>query len=803
MTAAVTNTLTINDVSIAEGNSGQTALTVTITINSPAGAPNFSFTMATADGTATAGVDYLALAPLNLPLTGGLGEITVTINTVLFGDTAVEGNETFFVNITNPVNVTVLDAEGQVTILNDDTAPPLIANTGQSVGYTEQAGGVLIDADLALSDPDSTHLTGATVSIGAGRQASDQLLFTSQFGISSSFDASTGVLTLSGTATVAQYEQALRSVRFINLFNDNPVNVIRGTSGDDFPLTGTPGNDVIYADTGDDRIYGGNGTNTYVVAIAGDSDYAFDGVHKVDLSYFDRDNDPTNGLQPLATTSASFSGTQGEVSGFSLITEYLISIDSDGNGISDSRITLYGLFNPAIPVSEYLILTPTEDTLERTISWSVTDGINTSAVATSTVVVTTVNDAPALAGGGNAHSYTGGSPAIAVNPALTLTDPDSFVMTFARVSIDGFQAGDVLAFTNQNGITGSYNAATGVLTLVGNASPQNYQTALRSVTYSTSSSDPAARTINFQTNDGELASNVVSTTISGPVLPVLSVNDVSIAEGNSGTTFMTFTVSLDKPAGPGGVTFDVSASDGSATLAGADFLPTAGNLVIAEGQSSRTVSVLIVGDTAVETDETFQLDVTNITGATAVDTEGLGIILNDDFAPPPTINQSGTKFADSLLGTVGAIDIIAGNAGDDTIHGLDQGDTLYGNKGNDALFGDEGGDTLYGGVGHDQLWGGNGADRLLGEKGNDTLYGEGGMDTFVFGKGFGQDIIMDFEDGVDRLSFATSVFASYLDALAHAVQDGADVLITDSSGNSVRIVNLLVGQLGAGDFGIG
>ena len=72
----------------------------------------------------------------------------------------------------------------------------------------------------------------------------------------------------------------------------------------------------------------------------------------------------------------------------------------------------------------------------------------------------------------------------------------------------GFASGqDVLGFTNQNGITGSYNAATGVLTLTGTATLANYQTALRSVTYSNSSDNPstATRTISFQVNDGAAA----------------------------------------------------------------------------------------------------------------------------------------------------------------------------------------------------------------------------------------------------------------------------------------------------------
>ena len=64
---------------------------------------------------------------------------------------------------------------------------------------------------------------------------------------------------------------------------------------------------------------------------------------------------------------------------------------------------------------------------------------------------------------------------------------------------------DVLSFTNQNGITGSYNSSTGVMTLTGSATLANYQTALRTVTYSNSQRQPqhgGTRTVSFQVNDG-------------------------------------------------------------------------------------------------------------------------------------------------------------------------------------------------------------------------------------------------------------------------------------------------------------
>jgi chitinase len=129
----------------------------------------------------------------------------------------------------------------------------------------------------------------------------------------------------------------------------------------------------------------------------------------------------------------------------------------------------------------------------------------------------------------------------------------------------------------------------------------------------------------------------VGTIVDDDVPPSLSIGDVSIAEGNSGTKTATFTVSLSKAAASV-VGFDVATANGTAT-AGSDFvaLSLAGQQ-IAVGQSSKTVSVTINGDTAVEPDENFSVNVSNVTGATVSDGSATGTITNDDSAGGPTLS---------------------------------------------------------------------------------------------------------------------------------------------------------------------
>ncbi|MBV9467853.1 MAG: hypothetical protein JOZ57_01255, partial [Abitibacteriaceae bacterium] len=118
-------------------------------------------------------------------------------------------------------------------------------------------------------------------------------------------------------------------------------------------------------------------------------------------------------------------------------------------------------------------------------------------------------------------------------------------------------------------------------------------------------------------------------------LPTLSINDVQVAEGNSGITNATFTVSLSVASGRT-VTVNYATADGTA-LSGSDYTATAGTLTIAAGQKSATITVPILGDTAVEADETFTVNLTNVSNATIARNAGVGTILNDDTTgPPPT-----------------------------------------------------------------------------------------------------------------------------------------------------------------------
>jgi hypothetical protein len=117
-----------------------------------------------------------------------------------------------------------------------------------------------------------------------------------------------------------------------------------------------------------------------------------------------------------------------------------------------------------------------------------------------------------------------------------------------------------------------------------------------------------------------------------PAVGDISIGDVTIAEGSSGSKIATFTVTR---TGTAEFTVDYATANGTAT-AGADYVATWGTLTFAASQTSQTISVTINGDAIVEPDETFAVNLSSPSGGTLVESQGIGTITNDDV-PQPTV----------------------------------------------------------------------------------------------------------------------------------------------------------------------
>lgn len=118
--------------------------------------------------------------------------------------------------------------------------------------------------------------------------------------------------------------------------------------------------------------------------------------------------------------------------------------------------------------------------------------------------------------------------------------------------------------------------------------------------------------------------------------PTLSIDDVSKAEGNSGDTSFTFTVTLSaRWAAPVSVNYATADGSTSPATAGSDYTAASGALTFLPGQTSKAVTIKVKGDTAVEPDETFVVTLSGPQGATLGKAQGIGTIQNDDGGPPP------------------------------------------------------------------------------------------------------------------------------------------------------------------------
>jgi VCBS repeat-containing protein len=277
---------------------------------------------------------------------------------------------------------------------------------------------------------------------------------------------------------------------------------------------------------------------------------------------------------------------------------------------------------------------------------------NDSDTETVTVTITGTNDAPAISVDG-AATFTTGGPAVSVDNTVTISDVDNTTLSGATITISGgFSSGDSLNFINQLGITGTYNAITGVLTLAGVASLADYETAIESITFSTTSGSTTSRTISYTVNDGT---------------------------ANSATD--TATVSIVIGADPNDNNND--------------------SQVLATAQSGTSAPETLKGTSNAD----------NISGNQGNDIMygGAGAdTLNGNADNDLIYGGSGN---DNIDGG-GGLDTIFGGSGADSITGQNEADTIYGGSDNDTINGGGGNaqDVLIGGYGADSLTGGNSSD---------------------------------------------------------------------------------------------
>jgi uncharacterized repeat protein (TIGR01451 family) len=491
----------INDIIVTEGNGGTSSATMTVTLNGLTDLPA-AVTYATADGTATAGSDYAATGPATLTFNPGV--TTQTLQVPILGDTPDEADETVQVNLTSPSNATISDAQGLITIVDDDGAP-----------------------SLTIDD----------VTIPEGDAGTSQVTFT---------------VTLNGSAL-------------------QPVSV-------EWTLTA------------------GTATCCGVDFSGPDGSFTF----------------------PVGVTTRTIQAT--------------IFGDTRYEPDETINVTLFNATNATI----------------------------SDALGVGTIV----NDDPA--------------PSFTINDVSLTEGNAGTVNAIFTVTLNGLS--DVPAsvnYTTANGTASSlsdYTAAAGVLNFAPGVTTQQFVV--------TVNGDTALEGNETFTVD---LTSAVNATISDPLgigtivddegSPTLAISDVTVTEGNSGSTNAMLTVTL---AGTTSltVTVDYATANGTAT-AGTDYTATNGTLTFAPGAASATITVQVSGDTAFEPNETFVVNLTNPGNATISDGQGAGTITNDDPQPAADLVATMTSAPPSPIpGTIVDFTTTVRNQGPDAATNTIITDTL-------------------------------------------------------------------------------------------------------------------------------
>jgi hypothetical protein len=416
--------------------------------------------------------------------------------------------------------------------VNVSTTTPSLTPSGTTNTFTVAGAAVAVDSGLTAS-PSASEVTGAKITISAGtRQSGDTLHFTNQSGITGSYSA--GVLTLSGTTTIAQYQTALESVTFSTTSASVTTRSLSIVVSDGTLSSNTAAESVKEAIPAPVVTPSGT-TNTCTV---GGSAVAVDAG--VLVSSYDND------LSGATVTISAGTLQSGDTLNFS--TQNGISGSYSGGTLTLSGSATPGQYQTAL--ESVTFATTTVNTTTRSVSIVAVDSLaspNGSNTAPESVKVAI--GAPVVTPSGATSTFTFGGSAVAVDSGLTVSSYDNDLSgATVTISAGTLLSGDTLNFTSQNGISGSY--ASGTLTLSGSATPAQYQTALESVTFSTTSASTTARSLSIVALDsgdtGSVPSNTAVKAVNEAIsAPVVTANQtlVSVTAGASVVVDAAVTVS--------------------------------------------------------------------------------------------------------------------------------------------------------------------------------------------------------------------------------------------------------------------
>ncbi len=694
----------MGDVILPEGT-GATPGSATVTIRL-AGTTDQTITVdyTTEDGTAVAGQDYTATSG-TATIAAGQSSTTITIPILRDGD--VEGGEAFTIRLSNASGAAIGDDTAQVALIDDD------GFTIADVSIVEGSGGstnMVFTVTLASAMATTTTVDYAT-SDGSALAGSD-------------YTATSGTLTFNAGLTSRTFTVPINGdVDFegTEAFLVTLSNATGGAGLRDATAEGSIRDDDGLAVANVTVTEGNGGTTTATVTVTLTST-----ASPVTVDWTTADGTALAG-QDYTAASGTLSFAAGE-------TSKTIAIDITPDALWEAsesfRITLSNAVGAPIVDA----------------SGSVTIG-NDDA-----------RDAPVLSVLGARQTEGNGGESV-----MRFTVGLSYA-ALADVTVD-YATADIGATAGLD-----YTATTGTLTIAA-----GQRSAVIDVPILDDTLIEGAETFALELSNPTGGATIDSAQALGTIVDDdarfdIATDDTLLAEGDSGTTAYTFTVTRSGDTSTGHSVRWAVTGDGTpgAFANAADFAGgtlASGRLVFAGGQTTRTITVQVAGDTVVENREGFAVRLFAASAGAVIGTaRAVAAIANDD------ILQGGSG-DDSLRGGPDG-ELLDGGEGHDSLFGGPGNDTILGGDGDDLIEGGPGGDNLNGGAGTGDLLsyarttqgvtidlatgtgtadeaagdtiagfeavrGGTGADRLTGDSGDNTLYGGGGsgVDTLYGGDG--------------------------------------------------------------------
>jgi hypothetical protein len=576
--------IVINGATVTEGNVGTVNAAFTVTL-SAASSQDVTVRYATADyfeyySSATAGSDYeTQLGQLTIPA----GQTSATINVSVYGDRLGEGtewlNESFLVNLTDPINAFIADGTGVGTIIDDEpTASIDFIVTGDegNTGTTPFVFTVTLSApydvpvtvEYATADltPDQEYLYGPGATAGID------------------YTATSGTLTIpagqiSGTITVlVSGDRVGEGYEFHEMFTVNLSDASGarltyreslGAIYDDEPFVSINGEETV--------VEGNSGTTAMSFTVSLSAVYDAD----VTVSYATADRSALAGSDYVAAI-----GTVTIPSGqMSQTLTVLVNGDLLAEGNEEFVVTLTSASRLFLYDTTGFATILNDDTLP--------------AIAIGDVTVTEGNTGTRAANFTVALSTLFGQP-----------------VTIAYVTTNGTATSD------------DYQAASGTLTIPAGQTTGTITVLVKgdrlgepNETFFVNVSNPTNAII----ADGQGVGTILDDE------PRNSINNVTKAEGKKNqTTLFTFTVTLSAPYDQP-VTMSFQTVNGTARTSNSDYVAKSGTLTFAPGESTKTITIEVKGDSKKEANETFYLDLFgNSSNSSFTKYRGIGTILNDD-----------------------------------------------------------------------------------------------------------------------------------------------------------------------------